>query len=138
MKVNELCKDLEGYFETAKGIGVLSTSDDRGNVDAAIYARPYAFEEDTLAFIMADRLSHSNLQSNPHAAYLFVEQGGHYTGKRLFLTKVKEESDGAKIYDLMRRKDKKSAQEYKDVARFLVYFKIDKVLPLVGDDRQAF
>jgi hypothetical protein len=38
----------------------------------------------------------------------------------------------------MRKRDKKSIDEYRDVAKFLVYFRIDKVLPLVGADRQCF
>lgn len=137
MKVNELCHELGEYFEKTKGTGVLATSDDKGNVDVAIYARPHVFEGDNVAFIMADRLSHKNLQSNPQAAYLFVEEGGHYTGRRLYLTMVNEEKDKKKIYDLMRRKDKKSAEAYKEVDKFLVYFRIDKVLPLVGDDIQC-
>jgi len=30
---------------------------------------------------------------NPHAAYLFVEEGHGYKGKRLYLTKIKEEEN---------------------------------------------
>jgi len=138
MEVNELCHDLGEYFEKTQGIGVLATSDDKGNVDVAIYARPHVFEGDKVAFIMADRLSHKNLQSNPHAAYLFLEEGGHYFGRRLFLTVVNEEKNSDKIYELMRRKDRKSAEAYKEVDKFLVYFRVDKVLPLVGDDIQCF
>jgi hypothetical protein len=138
MKINELCNELGEYFEKTKGNGVLATSDDKGNVDVAIYARPHVFEGDKVAFIMADRLSHKNLQSNPQAAYLFAEEGGHYTGRRLYLTMVNEEKDSKKIYELMRRKDKKSAEAYKEVDKFLVYFRIDRVLPLVGDDIQCF
>ena len=60
------------YFEKTKGTGILATADGTGQVDAAVYARPHFLDEQTVAFIMADRLSHKNLQSNPHAAYLFV------------------------------------------------------------------
>lgn len=137
MEVNELCRDLEEYFEKTQGTGVLATSDDKGNVDVAILARPHVYENDKLAFIMADRLSHQNLQSNPQAAYLFMEQGDHYAGKRFFLTKIREEKDNEKIYHLMRKRNKKSADEYRDAAKYLVYFRIDRVLPLVGADREC-
>ena len=63
---------IKEYFDTTKGLGILSTADSDGKVDAAIYARPHFMEDGTLAFIMRDRLSHHNLQSNPHAVYLFV------------------------------------------------------------------
>ena len=65
--------NLREYFESVKGRGVLATADEDGKVDAAIYASPHFIDEETVAFIMRDRLTHHNLQSNPHAAYLFME-----------------------------------------------------------------
>ena len=123
--------DLLTYFETTKGLGVLSTADSEGNVDSAIYARPHILEDGTLALIMRDRLSHHNLQSNPKAAYLFVEDGPGYKGKRFFLTKIGEEANQEKIHSLRRRSPKDSEAD-SDVAKFLVYFRIDKERPLIG------
>ena len=115
------------YFGTAKGTGVLATADSKGVVDIAIYAVPHVIDDETVAFIMADKLTHHNLQSNPHAAYLFIEGEGKYKGKRLFLTKIREEKDSPALESL-RRKD------YPDLKgkEYLVYFKIEKVLPLIG------
>jgi len=123
--------DLKTYFESSKGIGVLSTADSEGNVDSALYARPHIMEDGSLALIMRDRLSHANLQSNPRAAYLFLEEGPGYKGKRFFLTKISEEQDEEKIESLRRRcydPDEKLQQG----AVFLVYFRIDRELPLIG------
>ena len=119
--------DLKEYFAETKGTGVLATADSEGKVDAAIYSRPHVIDDESLAFIMADRLTHKNIQSNPYATYLFMEAGGGYTGKRIYLEKTKEETDKDKINSLL--KDKK----YSNMTLFLVYFKIYKVLPLVGD-----
>ena len=58
---------LEAYFEEHKGFGVLSTADGEGRVNAAVYSRPHVMGDGTVAFIMWDRLTHANLQSNPHA-----------------------------------------------------------------------
>lgn len=120
--------ELKDYFENTKGVGVLATADGDGKVDAAIYARPHFMEDGTLAFIMRDRLTHHNLQSNPHAAFLFMEDGSGYKGKRLFMTKVNEEQDTELLHSLRRRQYPNS----KDEAKFLVFFKLDKELPLVG------
>lgn len=120
--------DLKDYFENARGHGILATADSERKVDAAVYSRPHVMDSDTIAFIMRDRLTHHNLQSNPHAAYLFMESGGKYVGKRFFLTKTREEQDTDLAYQLRRRKypdDKKDPL-------FLVFFHIDKILPLVG------
>lgn len=123
--------DLKGYFESTKGLGVLSTADGQGNVDSAIYARPHVMEDGTIALIMRDRLSHHNLQSNPKAAYLFKEEGKGYKGKRFFMTKIGEEQDTEKI-DALRRRIYADDEEGRKEARFLVYFRVDKELPLIG------
>jgi hypothetical protein len=124
---------LSEYFDKRTGHGFLATAGSDGKVDIAVYARPHFMDEETVAFIMADRLTHKNLRSNPHAAYLFMEPGKKFVGKRLYLKKVKEEKDSPLIDALRRRKipPAHEAEEYK--TRYLVYFHIDKVLPLLGD-----
>jgi len=124
----ETMMELKHYFEKAKGVGVLATADAEGKVDAAIYARPHFMEDGTLAMIMRDRLTHHNLQSNPHATFLFMEDGPGYKGKRLFMTKVREEKDTELLYSLRRRQYPNDKEE----AKFLVFFKLDKELPLIG------
>jgi len=126
--------ELKEYFETAKGTGVLATADSSGKVDVAIYGRPHVMEDATVAFIMADHLSHENLQSNPYAAYLFVEAGGGYKGKRLYLTKVKEETDPQRIAALRRRTTPAGCHPSEGEQRFLVHFRLDRVRPLVGNE----
>ncbi|MBM3240535.1 pyridoxamine 5'-phosphate oxidase family protein [Candidatus Poribacteria bacterium] len=119
---------LREYFDQTTGRGVLATADAEGKVDAAVYAKPHFIEDETIAFIMADRLTHKNLQANPYAVYLFMEAGEKYVGKRLYLSKFKETQDSKEIDSLLRKK------EYRDAAKYLVYFRIDKVLPLIGDN----
>ena len=124
--------DLKHYFEETSGLGVLATADSDGLVDIAVYARPHVMDDGVVAFIMADRLSHRNLQTNPHAAYLFRAEGGGYEGVRLHLTKTSEERNSEKIESLRRRCPvDESCQTDKD--RYLVLFQVDTVRPLVGD-----
>ena len=123
--------DLKEYFENTKGTGVLSTADSQGNVDCAIYARPHVMQDGNIALIMRHRLSRQNLQSNPRAAYMFIEQGPGYKGKRLFLTKTGEEQDQEKIQSMSRRSSH-ADQDLNPEPRSLVYFRIEKELPLVG------
>jgi len=122
---------LEEYLNNVSGKGVLATSDNDGKVNVAIYSKPHFTEEGRLAFIMRDRLSHHNLQSNPHAAYMFIEQGSSSEGIRLNLKKIKESGDEDLIASMTRRslspEEDKAAGE-----KFLVYFSVDKVLPLIG------
>ena len=116
MKISE-------YFKSAKGTGILATADKDGKVDVAIYAAPHIIDDQTIAVIMIERLTHHNLQSNPHAAYMFIESDEKYKGLRLFLTKIREEKGGETMEAIRRR-------QYPDLKdkEYLVYFKVDKVL----------
>ena len=121
-------------MKKAKGVGVLSTADKNGKVNAAIYGRPHFMDEKTLAFIAADRLTHANLKANPSAVYLFKENGS-YEGKRLYLAMTHEEKDSPLIENLRRKKRKEYDSTDKKESKFLVYFKVKKVLPLIGDGK---
>jgi hypothetical protein len=120
---------LAEYFENTQGIGVLATADDKGKVDTALYARPHVVDETTVAFIMSDRLSHSNLTVNPSAVYLFIEKRPGYVGKRLYLTKIREETSPAAI-DAMSRRQRTDCRV--EGESYLVYFRVDTVRPLTG------
>jgi len=124
---------LGEYFEKTRGRGVIATSDSKGKVGIAVYARPHFINEKTVAFIMADRLMHKNLRSNPNAAYLFMESSERYVGKRLYLTKIKEEKDSALIDKIRRKGSGPSYRGYGDKIKYLVYFRINKVLSLIGE-----
>nr|CBX31205.1 hypothetical protein N47_E47170 [uncultured Desulfobacterium sp.] len=121
--------DLERYFENTKGTGVLATADKDGKVNTAIYSRPHFLEDGSIAFIMLDRLTHHNLQSNPYASYLFKENEEGYKGKRLYLKKIREEHDTELLKSLRRRKYSK------EETKFLVFFNLENELPLIGDKK---
>lgn len=122
-------ENLKEYFAQTKGKGVLATADSSGKVDAAIYSSPHFLEEGTLALIMRDRLTHHNLQSNPFATFLFIEEGPGYKGKRLFLKKAREENNPELIKKIKRR----TMADESEAPLFLVYFTVEKELPLIGD-----
>jgi hypothetical protein len=123
--------NLNQYFSENHGVGVLSTADAEGRVDAAIYARPHVMENGNLAMIMRERLSHKNLQQNPFAVYLFIEAAEGYQGVRVFLKKVREDQNQELIEQMTRRS--LSPEEDADKGpKFMVYFTVEKVLQLVG------
>jgi hypothetical protein len=126
--------DLKAYFEEKNGRGILATADSEGKVDLAVYGKPHFMEDGTIALIMADRLTHHNLQSNDHAAYMFMEDGAGYKGIRLFLTKINEEQDSDRLYAMRSKRYPSKKEEGK--TRFLVFFTIDKQLPLIGAERE--
>lgn len=123
--------NLKEYFENVSGHGVLATAAADGKVNMAIFSRPHVMADGSVAFIMPHRLTHANLQVNPQAAYLFMEEAPGYKGKRLYLTKVREEQD-TELLQSLRRRVYTPEKEQATGPKFLVFFTVDTVLPLVG------
>jgi hypothetical protein len=121
---------IKEYFEQNKGYGVLATAGSSGKVNAAIYSKPYIIDENTVAFIMAERLTNENIKFNSWAAYLFIEAGGGYSGKRLYLKRTREEENVELASQICRQCD---YSLYETGNRYVTYFNIEKVLPLVGE-----
>jgi hypothetical protein len=120
---------LEEYFENTEGIGILSTADDQGNVNCAVYATPHVIDNETIGFIMRPRKSYSYVKSNPRAAYMFMEEESAYRGIRLTLEKVGENSDPEDVNEL-RRSFRGGADEGPST---IVNFKVTEIRPLVGE-----
>lgn len=125
--------DLKKYFAEHEGLGVLATSSEQGWVDTALYARPYVVDESTVAFVMKERLSHQNLKSNIHASYLFIENPLGYQGLRLYLTLIREEINQS-LAAILRQQQPVIYPAGDDSNKYVVFFRVDCVRPLVGDD----
>ncbi len=102
---------------------MLSTADAKGRVDAAVYSRPHVLCPDTVSFIMPHRLTHQNLQANPHAPTSSPRSAS-------------APGDAACTEQAARRNRQRAAGRAapgpprpEDTERYLVIFKIDKVLP---------
>ncbi|HOI96775.1 MAG TPA: pyridoxamine 5'-phosphate oxidase family protein [Syntrophobacter fumaroxidans] len=129
-------KELKEYFEKASGHGILATVSGDGLPNQAVFSRPHFMADGTVAFIMPHKLTHRNLQENPHAAYLFIETGSGYKGRRIYLTKVREEQD-TELLRTLRRRPHPSDRGGQDGPRFLVFFRVDMTLRLIGTGGSA-
>ncbi|NIS62840.1 MAG: pyridoxamine 5'-phosphate oxidase family protein [Proteobacteria bacterium] len=117
------------YFETKKGKGFLATAGKKGEVNIAVYSRPHVMDDNTLAFGMTERLTHANLQENPYAVYAFNATG--FEGFRLYLEKVREETEGPLLDEIRKRADEVVYPGTGDLVKYVVYFRVIKDLPLV-------
>ena len=127
---------LKDYLEKKSGISILSTSDSDGKVTTAIYSKPRFLEDNTVAFIMRERLTYHNLQTNPHAAFMFIEESAGYQGIRLFLKKIREDDDPELIAKMTRR-NLTPEQDKQKGPKHLVIFSIEMVLPLIGAGKSS-
>ena len=124
--------NLKEYFDNTEGTGILATADSDGTVDIAVYAKPEVIDDSTIAFVMKERLSHQNLKTNLSAAYMFIEKGEGYTGKRLYLTKIREEINTSVIQEFI-KKQPVIASSKDDSNKYIVFFRVEDIWPLVGD-----
>jgi Pyridoxamine 5'-phosphate oxidase len=122
---------LKDYFEKTKGIGIMSTADKDGKVTTAIYSKPRVLEDNNIIFIMRERLTYHNLQTNPHAAFMFIEESTDYQGIRLFLKKIREDNDPEFIAKMTRRSLTPEEDKQKG-PKHLVIFRVEMILPLIG------
>ncbi len=122
---------LAEYFAKAKGIGILGTADAKGKVDIAIYAKPMVVDENTIALVMRERLSHQNIRHNPNAAYMFIEEPDDNRGLRLYLTMIREETNSSIVEKII--EEHPEICPYPDEAnKYLVHFRVDRIRELVG------
>ena len=116
-----------------KDSGIIPGASVASNV--AVYSRPHVLEDGTLAFGMADRLTHANLAENPHAVYAFDE--GRYRGVRLYLEKIREETTGPLLEEIRARAEEVVGPGTGSAVRFVAYFRVVQHLPLVGAERSG-
>jgi hypothetical protein len=122
---------LNDYFEKTKGIGIMSTADRDGKVTTAIYSKPRVLEDNNIVFIMRERLTYHNLKSNPHAAFMFIEEDAGYEGIRLFLKKIREDNN-PEIIAKMTRRSLTPEEDKQKGPKHLVIFRVEKILQLIG------
>ena len=125
--------NLMKFFTEHTGTGVFASADTNGVVNTAIYARPHVFDDNTLGFIMRNRLSRKNIHENGHASYLFIEKGDSYKGIRLQLKMISESTDNALLSNVSRSHGHDKENSNKE-QRFLVIFSLEKCFTLIGGE----
>jgi len=123
---------LKQYLESREGKSILSSANADGMVTTAIYSKPHVFDDGTIAFVMRKRLTHENLKTNPYACFMFIEEGQGYQGIRLFVRKIKEDTDEALI-NTMKRRHLTPEEDKAKGPMFLTHFRVERILPLIGD-----
>ena len=121
--------DFKKYFKTTKGRGFLASSNNKGDVNIAIYSPPKVQDDGTFAFGMTDRLTHANIAENSKAVYAYST--AHYGGTRFYLEKVKEEKEGSLINEIREEADRFVHPGVGNLVKFVVYFKVVKYVPLI-------
>ena len=122
-------------FNKESRIGALATSNQSGDVNAAVFGSPRMIDEDTVIMAIGDNRSFKYLQENPKASFIVVEPGdspAEWKGARLYLEMESFERYG-EVLDSFRSKIRKIAGDRSANAIIAaIRFKIKDVRPLIA------
>lgn len=125
---------LMDYFNKQPRIGLLSTANKEGRVDAAIFGSPMMVDEKTVVMGLGQNRTFEYLQENPNAVYTIVESGEtimDWKGLRVYL-KMKEYATSGEMLERYRKQVAEVAGE--DAAAMIhasVTFEVTEMRPLI-------
>ena len=127
-------KELMELFNKRPRIGILSTSNNVGDVNAAVFGSPQMIDENTVVMGIGENRSFRNLQRNPKAAFIVVEPGEtvmDWKGARVYLEAVDMETSG-EFYDQIKKGIAKAAgPQAADMIHAAIRFNITEVRAIV-------
>ncbi|MFH0811319.1 MAG: pyridoxamine 5'-phosphate oxidase family protein [Pseudomonadota bacterium] len=127
-------KELMEVFNKRPRIGTLSTADDQGNVNVAVFGSPHMTDENTVVMGIGNNRTYRNLQLNPKAVFLIVEPGPtvpDWKGVRVYLEAVTVESKGPLFDRIKEEITNRVGKEAGQMIAAAVQFKITEVRPLL-------
>ncbi|MCK8519721.1 pyridoxamine 5'-phosphate oxidase family protein [Methanoculleus sp. 7T] len=125
---------LMEYFNKQPRIGVLSTSNKNGKVDAAVFGSPQMTDEKTVVVALGKNRTFEYLQENPNAVFTIVEQGEtimDWKGVRVYLRMKGYATSGEMLDAYKRGIARVVGEEAAAMVHAVVTFDVGEVRPLV-------
>jgi hypothetical protein len=127
-------KDVMDLFNKRPRIGALSTANQKGEVNVAVFGSPQMIDENTVVMGIGPNRSFANLQKNPNAVFIVVEPGEtvmDWKGARVYLEALAIETGGG-FYEQIKENIAKAAGEAAaDMIHAAIRFRITEVRPIV-------
>jgi hypothetical protein len=127
-------KALMELFNRWPRIGTLSTANQMGDVNVAVFGSPRMVDENTVVMGIGENRSFRNLQRNPKAVFIVMEPGQtvmDWKGARVYLEALDMQKSG-RFYDQVKHGIAKAAgQQAADMIHAAIRFKITEVRPIV-------
>ena len=128
-------KELMELFNRYPRIGTLSTTNNEGDVNVAIFGSPRMIDENTVVMGIGENRTFRNLERNPKAVFIVMEPGEtalDWKGARVYLEATDMETEG-EFYEHMKHDIAKAwGQEAADMVHAAIRFKITEVRSLVN------
>lgn len=125
---------LMEYFNRQPRLGVLGTSNKDGIVDVAVMGSPQMVDEKTVIAAFARGRTFANLQENPNAVYMIMDQGSgilDWKGVRVYLVMTEYITSGPQLDSYKSQVAAVIGEQAAEMIQVLVTFVITEIRPLV-------
>ncbi len=125
---------LMEYFNKQPRIGTLSTSSKDGKVDVAYFGSPRMVDEKTVVMAVRKNQTFANLQENPNAVFMILEQASAppgWKGVRVYLKMTDFQTSGEKLNMMKKAIAEKAGEEVAKTMHAALTFDIQAVRPLM-------
>ena len=122
-------------FNKRPKLGVISTSNKRGEVDSAVCGSPWMVDEKMVVVGLTGGRTFANLQENPNAVYLIIWKQGEgifdWKGIRVYLRMKEYVTSGPVFDDVKKQTTKKISEKAADMLKVFAKFEVTEVRPLI-------
>ena len=125
---------LMEYFNKQPRIGTLSTAGKDGKVDVAYFGSPRMIDEKTVIMAVRKNQTFANLQENPNAAFMILEQASAppgWKGIRVYLKMTGFQTSGEKLDMMKKAIAEKAGEETAKSMYAALTFEVQAVRPLM-------
>jgi len=127
-------QQMMDLFNRIGRFGTLSTSDDSGKVNSAIFGSGRLTDENTLVLGLGDNRTLTNLMENSKAVFMFFEPGETlltWKGARLYLERVGIETGGTLFDTIVEDVSQTAGKMAARTIKAAVTFHILEVRPII-------
>jgi hypothetical protein len=127
-------KEVMDLFNKRPRIGSLSTANQKGEVNVAVFGSPQMIDENTVVMGIGRNRSFANLKKNPNAVFIVVEPGKtvmDWKGARVYLEALAIETGGGFYEQIKENIAKAAGKVAADMIHAAIRFRITEVRPIV-------
>ncbi|WP_348303244.1 pyridoxamine 5'-phosphate oxidase family protein [Methanothrix sp.] len=125
---------LMEYFNRQPRLGVLGTASKDGIVDVAVMGSLQMIDEKTITATFARGRTFANLQENPNAVYMIMNQGSEildWKGIRVYLRMREYITSGPQLESYKSQVAKVVGEQAAEMIQVMVTFDLTEVRPLI-------
>ena len=130
--------EVMDLFNKRPRIGSLSTANQKGEVNVAVFGSPQMIDENTVVMGIGPNRSFANLQENPNAVFIVVEPGEtvmDWKGARVYLEALAIETGGGFYEQIKENIAKAAGTAAAAMIHAAVRFKITEVRAIVDMEK---